>query len=144
MTVPAFVLPRLSEACAARPRRRVAIGLTPLIDVVFILLVFFMLASSFVDRRAIDVAPPVATLGGFSAEGALLIELRGDEIRFAGRVLPLAELASRLKTQASHNRMRRVLIKPAGGVSLQQAVDLLDLVVATGLTNVSFVPVPSR
>ncbi len=39
-------------------RRRALISLTPLIDVVFILLVFFMLPSSFLDWRAIDLDPP--------------------------------------------------------------------------------------
>ncbi|OOC09384.1 ExbD/TolR family protein, partial [Thioalkalivibrio halophilus] len=38
-----------------RPRRRNLISLTPLIDVVFILLVFFMLASSFLDWRAVEL-----------------------------------------------------------------------------------------
>ena len=37
-----------------RPTGRL-ISLTPLIDVVFILLVFFMLASSFLDWRSIDL-----------------------------------------------------------------------------------------
>ena len=45
---------------AGRPqgRRRPLISLTPLIDVVFILLVFFMLASSFLDWRSIDLNAP--------------------------------------------------------------------------------------
>ena len=38
-----------SDEAAPRP-----ISLTPLIDVVFILLIFFMLASSFLDWRAVD------------------------------------------------------------------------------------------
>jgi biopolymer transport protein ExbD len=45
--------PRLA---AKQPPRRAVVSLTPLIDVVFILLVFFMLASSFVKWRAIHPA----------------------------------------------------------------------------------------
>ena len=38
-----------------KPPTGVMITLTPLIDVVFILLIFFMLASSFIDWRALDL-----------------------------------------------------------------------------------------
>jgi biopolymer transport protein ExbD len=48
------VLLNLSTA----PRRR-AVSLTPLIDVVFILLLFFMLSSSFIQHRQINL--PMAT-----------------------------------------------------------------------------------
>jgi biopolymer transport protein ExbD len=129
----AFVSPALS-----RPRRRARIGLTPLIDVVFILLVFFMLASSFIDRRAIDVASPAAALGGSSLEGAVLIELRETDLRLGGRPVSEAQLAARLAEHAARNPDQRVLIKPAPGVSLQRAVMLLDRVVAAGLAKVSF------
>ncbi|MEM6945656.1 MAG: biopolymer transporter ExbD, partial [Pseudomonadota bacterium] len=43
----------LPPRLANRPRKRLRISITPLIDVVFILLVFFMLASSFLDWRSI-------------------------------------------------------------------------------------------
>lgn len=43
------------------PKRRHAISLTPLIDVVFILLLFFMLSSSFVPWRQINVSMPTGT-----------------------------------------------------------------------------------
>lgn len=46
----------LKLAAVSRSRRR--ISLTPLIDVVFILLVFFMLESSFLKIRAIELALP--------------------------------------------------------------------------------------
>ncbi|MGK0476314.1 MAG: biopolymer transport protein ExbD, partial [Oleispira sp.] len=38
-----------------KPKQRNLISLTPLIDVVFILLVFFMLTSSFVEWKFIDL-----------------------------------------------------------------------------------------
>jgi biopolymer transport protein ExbD len=48
----------------AYERRRgsnVAINLTPLIDIVFLLLVFFMLTAHFIDDRAIDIKLPQAS-----------------------------------------------------------------------------------
>ena len=148
MTAPASALPPPTSGAGpvwqgpasfgGGPRRRARIGLTPLIDVVFILLVFFMLASSFLDERAIAVDAPAAKLGGSSMEGALLVELRVDGLRLSGKRVGEAQLAAELAGHAARNPNQRVLIKPAEGVSLQRAVALLDRVLAAGLSQVSF------
>ncbi|WP_193367134.1 ExbD/TolR family protein [Pelagibius marinus] len=127
-----------ATAFGGAPRRRARIGLTPLIDVVFILLVFFMLASSFLQDRAIQVDAPAARLAGASPEGALLLELRADGLRLSGRPLSEARLAEELRAHAARNPRQRVMLRPAPGVSLQRAVSLLDLVLAAGLPEVSF------
>ena len=142
MTAQASASPAPSNGFGGKRRHRARISLTPLIDVVFILLVFFMLASSFLDERALKVDAPAAALGGGSLEGALLVELRGDGFRLSGQRLGGEALMARLADHAARNPNQRVLIKPAPGVSLQRAVALLDRVAATGLTRVSFVRDP--
>ena len=54
------------------------ISLTPLIDVVFILLVFFMLASSFLDWRSVDLTVSSGAGAATSAQRAILISLQAD------------------------------------------------------------------
>lgn len=144
MTAQAFASPARSSGFAPRRKHRARISLTPLIDVVFILLVFFMLASSFLDERAFQVDAPAARLGGESLEGAVLIEVRTDGLRLAGARLTPAQLNARLVEHAARNPAQRVLIKPAPGVPLQQAVAILDRVIAGGLSDVSFVRDPAR
>lgn len=144
MTAQASASPPPTRRFSRGPRRRARISLTPLIDVVFILLIFFMLASSFLDERAIKLAAPAAALGGASLEGALLIELRRDGLRLAGERLVLPQLMARLAEHAARNPAQRVLIEPAPGVSLQDAVALLDRVAASGLSEVSFLRDPAR
>ena len=55
-------------------RRRSRIGMTALIDVVFILLMFFMLTSSFNQWKAVDFRSPVA-VENQSADSAQLVVL---------------------------------------------------------------------
>lgn len=129
----------------ARPRRRrPLISLTPLIDVVFILLVFFMLASSFLDWRAIDLNAPERMGAGSSMEGALLVEVRPDGPRLSGRTVPLASLAARVQERLEALPGKRVLIKPAAGVALQDAVDVLDHLERAGVSPLSFIHEPAR
>src|SRR3546814_20664632 len=93
-----------------RGRRRASISLTPLIDVVFILLIFFMLASSFLDERAIEIDSPAPALGGPSLDGALFVELRGDGLRPAGDPLTTPPLLARPSQHAARTPRRRGVV----------------------------------
>ena len=125
---------------ANRPgRRRALISLTPLIDVVFILLVFFMLASSFLDWRAIDLSAPGRATTGTSMEGTLLIEIRPEGLRLSGETVSLERLGSRVAERVSERPDQRVLVQPEPGVSLQQAVQVLDRLEVSGVTRMSLI-----
>lgn len=130
---------------ASRPRRRRSlISLTPLIDVVFILLVFFMLASSFLDWRSISLNPPAAGTAGASVAGAVLVEVRKEGLRLSGEVVAPSELAARIEQLLARDPEQRVLVKPAAGVSLQETVTVLDRLTAAGVADVSLVRDRSR
>lgn len=120
---------------ARRPRRRAAISLTPLIDVVFILLVFFMLASSFLDWRTVRVEAAEAGAGPAS-EGALLVGVSADGLSLGGRPVAEADLRDRLKSLLAEDPARRVTLRPAPGTPLQATVDALDLLAAAGARHV--------
>jgi biopolymer transport protein ExbD len=137
------VLPRRSLANRP-PRRRPLISLTPLIDVVFILLIFFMLASSFLDWRSIALNAPARATAGSSVEGAFLVELRPDGLRLAGESLSLDQLTARIGERLAQRPEQRVLVKPTAGVALQEAVSVLDRLIATGVTDLSLTRDPAR
>src|SRR3546814_12149190 len=101
-----------------------------------------MLASSFLDERAIEIDSPAAALGGTSLEGALFVELRGDGLRLAGERLPTPQLLARLSEHAARNPRQRVIVKPSPGVALQDAVTLPDHLSASGLPDAPFPPQP--
>ena len=119
--------------------RRRGISLTPLIDVVFILLVFFMLASSFLDWRHIALQTPAGAAAGVSMTGALLVEVRTDSVRLAGQTLTLDALVEQVARQLGETPDRRILVAPAQGVSLQRAVSVLDRLAAAGADDISLV-----
>jgi len=123
-----------------RRRRRALISLTPLIDVVFILLVFFMLASSFLDWRAITLNSPAEAMAGSNGmEGALLVEVRADDLRLSGETMSAETLETRVAVRLQDRPGQRVLVKPSPGVPLQRVVGVLDALAAVGAGNVSLV-----
>ena len=133
------------SVCARRPfwptarrrRRRTLISLTPLIDVVFILLVFFMLATSFVDWRVLDVSVTQDGSGPASPEGALLVEVRPGELRLSGRPVADGILLDRVRARLAKRPDQAVIVKPAAGVSLQRTVAVLDLLSGAGVRELS-------
>lgn len=114
-----------------RPRR---MSMTPMIDVVFLLLIFFMLASRF----GMDAVLPIA--GGSEGAGSdwqgapRLVDIAPAELRLNGGpvspdALPAA-LAALLPDPAA-----AVILRPREGADLQRLVDVMDLLTAAGLTN---------
>lgn len=127
---------------AEHGRRRSLISLTPLIDVVFILLLFFMLASSFLDLRSIALDAPASGTQTATMEGALLVEVRRDGLRFGGSYVSLDGLARRVRAHLAQAPQRRVLVQPGTGVSLQEVVGVLDRLVAAGAEQLSLLGHP--
>ncbi|WP_425405834.1 ExbD/TolR family protein [Hwanghaeella sp.] len=124
----------------AQPRRRNLISLTPLIDVVFILLVFFMLASNFLEWRSINLNAPAEASGrGSSIEGTLLVEIRNDGLRLSGKPISVKELATRIAGQIEKSPDRGIFVKPAPAISLQETVAVLDVLAGAGATNISLI-----
>lgn len=118
-------------------RKRQLISLTPLIDVVFILLIFFMLASSFFDWREIRLDAPVHAATGNSDEEALLIEIRPNQMLINGLFIFEDNLVNDLKKIIAKQPNKRILIKPTAGVPLQTVVSVIDSIKSAGGTNLS-------
>jgi len=110
------------------------VPLTPLVDVVFILLVFFMLASSFLDWRVrpVAVAGPAA---GSVSEGAVLVDLGAVDVRLSGEAMGLEAVGPRLAALLADRPGTRVLVRPAEGVTMDRTVALLDRLAAAGIVG---------
>ncbi len=127
---------------AREGRRRARLPLTPLIDVVFILLIFFMLASSFADWRSLRLSVAGPTGGVPSVEGAMLVDLRPDGLRIGGAPVSLAAFEARLAGRLAAEPDLRVLVRPAHGVDVQAAVALMDRLDALGVTRAALMAAP--
>ena len=117
------------------PPRPVSISLTPLIDVVFILLLFFMLTSSFIQWRAVDLPLSTESHNQTGSEGSSLapdiIVVRADgEIEFRRRRLSVDQLAG-----LDQNAVFVLKAEPES--SLQQIMRVLDQLTSQGITQVS-------
>lgn len=115
------------------------LNVTPLIDVVFILLVFFMLATNFASYRLIRVETPRETEVVQTSEGAIVIEvLENGGITFDTVEIDPVTLEERIAEVVSIDEGRVFLVRPAPGVSLQEAIAIYDVARRAGARAVSF------
>jgi biopolymer transport protein ExbD len=116
---------------APPPRRRP--NLTPMIDVVFLLVVFFMLASRFGAEGTVALG----TGGGSAAWPGppRLIDLRPEGVALNGATVAEAALAGALVPLMTAPE-DPVLLRPAEGVSVQSTIDLIEALAEAGITTV--------
>ena len=106
--------------------RRRHIGLTPLIDVVFLLLLFFMLASSFEQFAEIELQAATAGTADPLAGKPVFIRLHDDgRLDVDATDTPLADLQANLNTLVSEGRAAAV-VQVRNGVPTQRLVDVLE------------------
>jgi len=116
-------------------RSRAAVSLTPLIDVVFILLIFFMLVSNLQRTNMIDLRVSDRESAPTQAQDrALLVTINRDALLLDGQHVSLAQLREQVALQPQ----RQVALEPADGVSLQHVVSVLDQLRGAGARQVSF------
>lgn len=121
-------------------RRRSLVILTPLVDVVFILLVFFMLVSNFSDRRVIDMLTPAAAKQATEADsvGVILIRVgRDGSLNISGLPTTAVKLAQEVAVRSVGDIEYSYLIQPDAGVSLQEVVSVVDLLKNSGARSVA-------
>lgn len=112
------------------------IDIAPLIDVVFQLLIFFMLTSSFVMQPGIKVNLPKAVTSEVVKPENIEILVSGENVTyFNGKVVTMKEIRNLLK-QVSR-RGQAILIKADKRSSLGRVVDIWDLARELGIEQVN-------
>ena len=121
-----------------RPRDEVTLDLTPLIDVVFLLLLFFMLTTTFVHAQRLKVDLPTAGQGQSSDDKqAWVIEIDASgRYSLNGELVPADQLTARLKAAPERQNDTSILIRADGKASHQAVVHALDAARAAGLVHV--------
>jgi biopolymer transport protein ExbD len=109
-----------TERRAWRPR---PITLTPLIDIIFLLLLFFMLSSTF--TRFSEVPLLSAGAGTPTAHPPVFVQLDVDEVRLNGTRLSLDTLVDGIADLNPEGEQKSALVTLSGEVTSQRLVDLL-------------------
>ncbi|MFH1441098.1 MAG: biopolymer transporter ExbD [Candidatus Omnitrophota bacterium] len=112
------------------------IEITPLIDMIFLLLVFFLLTSSFVIQPGIKInLPKAATSEIIQAENIEVIISGENVIYFNAKVVTMKELGNLFKQVAK--RKQSILIKADKRASLGRVVEIWDMCRDLGVNQIN-------
>ena len=125
-------------------RKRARIEMLPLIDIVFLLLVFFIFAMlSMAVHRSLPVALPVSSSAKIDTELHLTVTLRNDgSIYLDKTMMSHAELEETLRNNAYQaiqvdDRSVAVTLFADKDISYQELYGILDIIRTAGIANVS-------
>jgi biopolymer transport protein ExbD len=112
------------------------IDIAPLIDMVFQLLIFFMLTSNFVMQPGIKVNLPKAVTSELIKEEALEVSVSAENIVYLnGRVSTIGELKTAIRAVAKKNPS--ILIKADRRASLGRVVEIWDICREAGVSKIN-------
>ncbi|EQC50811.1 biopolymer transporter ExbD [Bacteriovorax sp. DB6_IX] len=123
-----------------RSRQEVTADITPMIDVVFLLLIFFMTSTVFKKTELALLLNLPKTESGESAAAnnkALIIEVSKDKTAIDGKGLSLEELEAKLST--IKNKEKPIDLRVDKEVKYHRLVKILDLLKKFDLSNLSLI-----
>lgn len=99
--------------------------MTSLIDVIFLLLLFFMLTSTFSRFSEVELTAAGASTGGSSDRPPLFLRLTPEDMSLNGQTVEMTALAGALSPEADMDAPRPLIVALAAEVTSQRLTDLL-------------------
>jgi len=123
-----------------RERRKTEseVNLTPMLDVVFIMLIFFIVTASFVKESGIDISRPGAATAVRKERGNILIAITAnDQIWMNRRQVDPRALRANIERMHAENPQGSVVIQADREAKTGLLVEVMDAARMAGVKNVS-------
>lgn len=114
------------------------INVTPMVDVMLVLLIIFMVTTQFVSESGLKINLPKAATAEASPTASLMVSLNQQgELFLMEEPVDLNGLKANLEREAVLNPGVRVTVAADGQVAYEQVIGVLDAVKQSGITKVA-------
>ncbi len=118
------------------------IDLTPLMDIVFIMLIFFIVTTSFIKESGVDVNRPTANTAERKERGNILIAITAnDEVWIDKRRVDIRAVRANVERLKAENPEASVVIEADKDSKNGLLVQVMDQVRLAGIPNISIAAV---
>jgi len=118
---------------------RAEVNLTPMLDVVFIMLIFFIVTAVFVREQGLTVpepSPPTATV---NEERPIIVDvMAGRRLLVAGQEVDERLIGAQLVSLHAENPAAAVIIRPRADAATEMVIKVMDSARQAGITAISF------
>ena len=119
-------------------RRKTLINVTSLIDVVFLLLIFFVVTSTFLEQPGLDLTLPEAGSAEPAPREEIDLRVRSDgTIELDGAAVGIEDLRDRIEQALSDGETDRVLLEADARVSHGLVVQVMDAARSAGAAGLT-------
>ncbi|SGY95235.1 ExbD/TolR family protein [Moritella viscosa] len=113
------------------------VDLTPMIDMVFILLIFFLVTASFNKMNAIDIQRPDGATNDMQGAVSLVVSIDAESgVWIEGEPVDIRKLRSRVKTLSGGDHTS-VMLNADRTVDTGRLIEVLDQIRLAGVDNVA-------
>ncbi|MGL5721489.1 MAG: ExbD/TolR family protein [Brevinema sp.] len=130
-----------------RPTERIQayISMTPMIDVVFLLLIFFMVTSTYIQTSSLNVDLPKAQTSDTSdQQNNTLVIYQNGSIEWNGSSVQWDELALLFRNLKAENPNASIVIQGDQDVPYQSVVQAMDAARVSGIERLSLATVVKK
>jgi len=114
------------------------INITPMLDIVFIMLIFFIVTTSFTKETGVTIIKPMAEQAVALQNGSILIAVRpNDDIWMAKRQVELREVRQMVERARAENPEGSVVIVADKGSRIGTVTQVMDQVKMAGVRGVA-------
>ncbi len=124
--------------------KKLKLNIIPLIDIIFLMLVFFMLATNFYEKRELDFSIAKNIGENSELEKAVIINIKNNEFFYDGKVLEKKNLEQNLlKIWESSNSKNFVILNDKFS-EIDNLINVLDILKDNKIKNVTFSDDPKK
>lgn len=114
------------------------VDMTPLIDVVFILLIFFILSASFQQSQTLNIDRPSAQVQDNTDNTALMVSIDSNNtIWFQQQIVVASQLQKQIKQARLNGGQSSAIIDVDKSVDSGKLIEVIDKIRIAGVDNVA-------
>ena len=125
-------------------KKNLKINIIPLIDVIFLMLVFFMLATNFTRNNEVSfsVNNQKQISNQQNKDQLMILYLKKDKIFFEDKVIKLIDLENKYFDNWNAQNFDKIVILNDKKSSIQVLLNLMDLIKKNKISSVNFADAP--
>tara|TARA_B110000093_G_C12744655_1_gene315865 strand:- start:223 stop:627 length:405 start_codon:yes stop_codon:yes gene_type:complete len=125
----------------SKEKKNIDINIAPLIDIVFLLLIFFMLASEFTDFKTIDMVSPNQSNKEINKiKLPIIIELSENGIiNINNKEIAFNKLSIIVDDMLTNKKINKVVISTPNETKVNVLIKIVDIIRSLGIENIALI-----
>jgi len=128
-------------ALLTKKKKNIEINVAPLIDIVFLLLIFFMLTSEFTDFKTIDMISPNQSSTSIQKNDLpIIINLSENGLVEIDKIeIKLEDLSETIQMKLLNSNNKKIVISTLNKTKINNLIIVVDTIRSLGIENIALI-----